>query len=164
MTRYEFIDRLRAALNGRIPTAQITDTINYYEEYIVTEIRKGRTEEEVLASLGDPRLIAKTIIQTCPATEDTVDGREYQNYQNDGNTGYGYDTAGYGYGNAGDMNSENGRVKHTKLPGWLVSVIVILIVMVAFVLLFKVLYFFAPLIIVMAAVIFMVKLFRDWLN
>jgi uncharacterized membrane protein len=161
MTRYEFIDRLRAALNGRIPTAQVTDTINYYEEYIVTEIRKGRTEEDVLASLGDPRLIAKTIIQTCPYAYETADETEYQNYQNNGDTGYGYDTTDYGYGTTGNVN---GRVKHTKLPGWLVTVLVILIFVLVIAIVYKVLYYFAPLIIVMAAVIFMVKLFRDWLN
>lgn len=163
MTRYEFIDRLRAALNGRIPTAQVTDTINYYEEYIVTEIRKGRTEEEVLDLLGDPRLIAKTIIQTCPAGRESADGMDTDTfgssysgeYQNSSNAGYGYDRE--------DVRQDRSE-KHIKISRWLWSILLILIVVVVFAVAFRVLYFFAPLIIVMASVILMVKLFRDWLN
>ncbi len=64
MSRQEFIEKLRMALSGRMPSAAVADNVNYYEDYINMEIRKGRTEEDVPASLGDPRLIAKTIIQT----------------------------------------------------------------------------------------------------
>ena len=64
MNKQEFIDRLRAALNGRVSPNLVTENVNYYEDYINTEIRKGRTEEEVLETLGDPRLIARTIIET----------------------------------------------------------------------------------------------------
>ena len=64
MNKQEFVDRLRMALNGRVSPGLVMDNVNYYEDYINTEIRKGRTEEEVLESLGDPRLIARTIIQT----------------------------------------------------------------------------------------------------
>lgn len=63
MNKQDFIDRLRMALNGRVSPGLVMDNVNYYEDYINTEIRKGRTEEEVLESLGDPRLIARTIIR-----------------------------------------------------------------------------------------------------
>ena len=59
MNKQDFIDRLRMALNGRVSPGLVMDNVNYYEDYINTEIRKGRTEEEVLESLGDPRLIAR---------------------------------------------------------------------------------------------------------
>ena len=61
MNKQEFVDRLRMALNGRVSPGLVMDNVNYYQDYINTEIRKGRTEEEVLESLGDPRLIARTI-------------------------------------------------------------------------------------------------------
>lgn len=64
MTRDVFLQELRIALQGRIPQAQVNENLNYYENYIIEESRKGRTEEEVLASLGDPRLIAKTLSNT----------------------------------------------------------------------------------------------------
>lgn len=64
MTRDAFLRELRVALQGRIPQAQVNENLNYYENYIIEESRKGRTEEEVLLSLGDPRLIAKTLANT----------------------------------------------------------------------------------------------------
>ncbi len=62
MNRYEFIEKLRMALSGKATQSTINENIRYYEEYLDTEIRKGRTESEVVASLGDPRLLAKTIV------------------------------------------------------------------------------------------------------
>ena len=64
MTRELFLQELRIALQGQISQVQINDQLRYYEYYIIEESRKGRTEEEVIDSLGSPRLIAKTIIQT----------------------------------------------------------------------------------------------------
>ena len=64
MNKQDFIDRLRMALNGRVSPGLVMDNVNYYEDYINTEIRKRRTEEEVLQSLGDPRLIERTSSQT----------------------------------------------------------------------------------------------------
>lgn len=160
MTKQEFIDRLRAALNGRIPTAKVTETINYYEDYINTEIRKGRTEGEVLASLGDPRLIAKTIIQTSSDTDTTAQSAGYSRVNHEEayqNTGYQNDYRRY---------SDEGynRMKTTKIPGWLLAIIVVIIVFIVISIVFSLLSFLAPVIVVMAAVLLMVKLFRDWLN
>ena len=48
MNKQEFVDRLRMALNGRVSPGLVMDNVNYYQDYINTEIRKGRTEEELL--------------------------------------------------------------------------------------------------------------------
>ena len=64
MTRDAFLQELRIALQGHLPQAQVNEHLSYYENYIIEESRKGRTEEEVLKDLGNPRLIAKTLIQT----------------------------------------------------------------------------------------------------
>ena len=61
MTRDKFLQELRIALQGRVPQKEANEQLRYYENYIIEESRKGRTEAEVLAELGDPRLIAKTI-------------------------------------------------------------------------------------------------------
>lgn len=160
MTKQEFIDKLRAALNGRIPTAEVTETINYYEDYINTEIRKGRTEDEVLTSLGDPRLIAKTIIQTSSDADAKAQSSGYSR----GNQGETHQNAGYqsdyGYYSDGGYN----RMKTTKIPGWLLAIIVIIVMLIVISIVFSMLSFLAPLIMVMGAVLLMVKLFRDWLN
>ena len=64
MTKQEFLEKLRLALTGNVPGSVVSENLQYYEDYINTEIRKGKSEEEVLAALGDPRLIARTIITT----------------------------------------------------------------------------------------------------
>ena len=61
MNKQEFINTLRRELAGIDDYDYINDTASYYENYIESEIRKGSTEEEVLAQLGDARLIAKSI-------------------------------------------------------------------------------------------------------
>lgn len=38
--------------------------MEYYENYIFAQVQAGRTEEEILKELGDPRLIAKTLLDT----------------------------------------------------------------------------------------------------
>ena len=42
MNKQEFVDRLRMALNGRVSPGLVMDNVNYYQDYINTEIRKGR--------------------------------------------------------------------------------------------------------------------------
>ena len=62
--RQEFIEQLRIALQGKIPQEKLNEHLHYYDNYIMEEARKGRTEEQVIDSLGDPRLIAKTLAMT----------------------------------------------------------------------------------------------------
>lgn len=71
MDRYEFVSTLRASLMGKVPDPVVEDNVRYYEGYISQEIAGGKSEREVLDALGDPRLIAKTIVdmQGDPAEE-----------------------------------------------------------------------------------------------
>ena len=62
MEKMEFLNVLRIHIQGVDDIAFVNDTMNYYENYIETEIRKGKSEEEVINKLGDPRLIAKSIL------------------------------------------------------------------------------------------------------
>lgn len=61
MNRFEFTEVLRKSLSGRVDYRVVNENVAYYENYIDTEIRKGRSEKDVLGELGDPRLLAKTI-------------------------------------------------------------------------------------------------------
>ena len=156
MNKQEFIDRLRAALNGRVSPGLVTENVNYYEDYINMEIRKGRSEAEVLQMLGDPRLIAKTIIDT-----NSKDGQNVQNdYREAENNSY----RGEQYRNQQYQDMAGDSVKTFRMPGWLWAVIGILIVGVILSAVFSVLSFLAPIIIPILVVMFLVKLFRDWLN
>lgn len=77
MTRQEFTEQLRIALQGTIPQQQVNEHLRYYDNYIMEEARKGQTEEQVVAALGDPRLIAKTLSMTGAARR--ADGHFDQN-------------------------------------------------------------------------------------
>jgi uncharacterized membrane protein len=75
MSKQEFLQRLRETLTGEVPGNVVEENIKYYEEYISTEVRNGSAEEEVIASIGDPRLIAKTIMEANENASDS--GKTY---------------------------------------------------------------------------------------
>lgn len=61
MDRNEFLEGLAKSLSSAGSRSLINENIKYYAGYIEEEIRKGRTEAEVMEELGDPRLIANSI-------------------------------------------------------------------------------------------------------
>lgn len=145
MTKQEFMDKLRIALNGKVSGNVVTENLQYYEDYINTEIRKGKSEEEVLAALGDPRLIARTII-TANTKTDTVGTGEYREY-------------------SGAAQSRNqGR---RNMPIWLWLILGMLIVVMIFSAVVSLLSFLWPIlvpVIIIMVVMAVVKFFRDWVN
>lgn len=62
MKKKEFLGRLYDVLCESIDKSEAMLHINYYEDYINSEIKKGRKEEEIVEELGNPRLIAKSIL------------------------------------------------------------------------------------------------------
>ncbi len=149
MSREEFIERLQRALAGGLGSGLVAENVRYYREYIDSEIRKGRSEAEVLASLGDPRLLAKSIIEANKhAGASYGSNREYDEEV------FG-DTVEY---DAEDRRSDGHVV---MLPGWLIMLIVTVIVVVLIGLATALFSFFAPVIIAVLAVILLVKLFQS---
>lgn len=61
MNKNEFLDTLRQSLNGEVSSIIIEQNIKYYNQYISSS--SPEEEDRILESLGDPRLIAKTIIE-----------------------------------------------------------------------------------------------------
>lgn len=61
MNKQEFVTVLRQNLSGMDDYDFVNDTVNYYEDYIEARVRKGEAESVILAELGEPRLIAKSI-------------------------------------------------------------------------------------------------------
>lgn len=156
MNKQEFLNKLRAALNGRISPEQVNENVNYYEEYINTQIRMGKSEQDVLASLGDPRLIARTIIETAAQGDQNAgyNGNAYSSNTNY-NTSYNGDYQHY----------QSSRAPKTfRIPGWLWAIIVILVLVMVFSTLFSVVSFLFPVLFPIIIVVFLVKLFRDWLD
>lgn len=113
MNRVEFIRQLRIALSGSVNFSIVEENIRYYEDYIDMEIRKGKSEEQVLAELGNPRLIAKTIIETNKTAETE-------------NTAYNENTS--------SREEEDHTIggKNFKIPLWLIGVCVVLIILLFF--------------------------------
>lgn len=82
MNKDEFIEKLGQALAGEVPQSVIQENIRYYDNYISGEARNGSREEDVIAAIGDPRLIARTIIDSTAITEESssAGGESYTNY------------------------------------------------------------------------------------
>lgn len=72
MTRYEFIENLKSNLST-LNKNLVDDKIKYYNDYIDAEVKKGRSETDVLNELGDPRLIAKTIKEVSGEDVSSID-------------------------------------------------------------------------------------------
>lgn len=150
MKKREFLDRLKAALMNRINSKAVAENVNYYEDYINTQVRMGMKEEEVIAKLGDPRLLAKTIIDSEKRKGNST---EFGKSENSGN--YENDTFE-------ETSNETKTQKH--MPVWAVLVIVFLILFViiglAFSLVFSLVSFFLPVLIPILLVVFLVRLMR----
>lgn len=144
MDRTEFVDKLQHALSGGLGSALVAENVQYYREYIDVEIRKGRSEEEVLGSLGDPRLLAKSIIEANKRAG-----------QNEGtNRNYDEETPG----NAGEgQGTVQGAV---RMPGWLILVIVVVVLLLIIGVVFSVISFLAPVIIPVLIVLLLINFFK----
>jgi len=62
MNKTEYVQIIEKALVGNVSPQEVQETVAYYRDYIDMEIRKGRSEQEVLEQLGNPRLLVKSII------------------------------------------------------------------------------------------------------
>ncbi len=66
MTKNEFLTVLTECLEGNVPMEIIDENIRYYRDYI----ENGKaSEKEALEDLGDPHLIARTIIDSFKASK-----------------------------------------------------------------------------------------------
>lgn len=150
MRQEEFLKCFQEALTGKVSDRIIQENVNYYQSYINNEIRNGKTEEEVLQALGDPRLLAKTI--------------EESNKFANGEEEYSYDDHGWGFQgkrNGQDAQGQDYMNQHktVRFPGWIAAIIIIAILAVVIFLVFSVVSFLAPVIIGLAIGILIYKLF-----
>lgn len=149
MRQEEFLKSFQEALTGKVSDTIIRENVNYYRNYINQEIGSGKTEEEVLRALGDPRLLAKTI--------------EESNKFASGEEGYAFEHSDRTFqGNRNGQNSqEQGYVKRHKtvrLPAWAMALIVIILFILIIGFVFSIISFFAPVILAAAAGILIYKL------
>ena len=63
MNKQEFLKILRDTLQSQLSSRETENHVEYYRTYIEEQMREGKTEIEILDVLGDPRLIARTILE-----------------------------------------------------------------------------------------------------
>lgn len=138
MEKQEFLEKLRQALGGKVSPEVMADTMDYYEEYINTELRLGRTSDEVMEALGDPRLIARTIVETKGGKngDDSApaDGEEYG-------------------------RSRELRRRLVSIPGWVWLILFFVVVWIIISIVFRVLIKLAPLLLVVSLVVYLYRRF-----
>ena len=144
MYRAEFLDILKTQLSGQMHEGKIGAHLRYYEDYIQSKVRAGTPEEEVIAQLGDPRLIAKTLLDTDTGEEVYEESRSYS--ESDA-------------GNYGNQEEKTWK-KKLDLSTWYGKLIVIAAAEAVLALLFMVLSFLLPVILVVGVVLFLVSQFR----
>ena len=119
MTKDEFLTQLNQELATTGSYEFNREQILYYRDYINGELAKGRTEQQIMDELGDPRLIAKTIKNANGLDDDRpvendsqgyAGGGTYRSgtYQSDGTyqNGGSYQNSGT-YQNGGGRTGEN---------------------------------------------------------
>ena len=79
MNRHEFLKQLEHALEAEMNPAKVREHVDYYRSYIAEEVKNGKSEKEVMDLLGDPWVIARSIIDS-PLNE-TEDQYTYADYE-----------------------------------------------------------------------------------
>ena len=138
----EFLKQFREALDGKVPESVIQENVNYYKSYICSQTAGGRTEEEVLKMLGDPRLLAKTIEGSIKFA--STRGGQSAGFEDYGNNEY------------EDVGNEYGG-RSSRLRGWIRTCVVMVVVFVVFLVVLQLFVPLAPLILTFMAVSFLVK-------
>ena len=155
MSKTEFLDILYNQLSGRMPEGNVAAHVQYYRNYIEDKQQKGRTETDILNDLGDPRLIARTLLDTEVGVGNPQNGSTYSAIYNEADSYYNkYDSS----------DSARGHVKKHSfkldLSTWYGKVAVILIAAVVLLLLVTILGVLIPVMIVAGVIMYIVSQLR----
>ena len=82
MTKQEFLEGLRERLLEEGADVLVPENLNFYDSYIEEEKQKGRTEEDVLEELGNPVLIARSILEAAGYEVDGIPDSDPGRYDN----------------------------------------------------------------------------------
>ena len=155
MSKTEFLDILYNQLSGQMPEGSVAAHVQYYRNYIEDEQQKGHTETDILNDLGDPRLIARTLLDTEVGAGNPQNGSTYSAIYNEADSDYNeYDSS----------DSARGHVKKHSfkldLSTWYGKVAVMLIAAVVLLLLVTILGILIPVVIVAGVIMYIVSQFR----
>ena len=153
MNKKEFLDILYEQLSGQMPEGNVAAHVQYYRNYIEDAVTQGRTETEVLNELGDPRLIARTLLDT----DSTASG----NPQTTGSYSEPYTDNSYNDDSRSGSKKVKSRSFHIDLSTWYGKLAVILIAAVVIILLCTVLSVLIPVMIIFGIVCFIISKLRN---
>ncbi|MCQ2507839.1 MAG: DUF1700 domain-containing protein [Dorea sp.] len=180
MSKEEFLDKLRTSLSNDFAAAEVQSQLRFYSDYINDEISGGRTEAEVLEELGDPWIIARSLVNSQPEhmmeggsggyTEYSEAGyeddygyerrRDQQSYRDSG-SGYGsYRTQENYYGDGIKGKITQYLFEHPRFMKGLVIGAGILIMMLIFSLVMGLFNLVAPILVPVLVILFVIRLFR----
>ena len=154
VNKKEFLDILYEQLSGQMLEGNVAAHVQYYRNYIEEEQRKGRSEDDILNELGDPHLIARTLLDTEAAASGNPQTTEYYSESYNGHSS--------GYNGYENFDSGHGKVKqhsfHLDLTTWYGKLAVILIAAVVIILLCTVLSVLIPIMIVAGVILYVLRL------
>ena len=166
MTKEEFLEGLKRALFSTGSQSLIEYNLDYYSSYIDGEIAKGRSMDEVMNELGDPRLIANSI-KVAEGYSDVFVGLEDEVI--DGNAGDYKENSDFEFNTKGfdkdyeESHKENGAFKIYNMNGkslilpLIIALAVLILVVVVIVAVFS---FLAPVLLPIIAVLILVGLIK----
>ncbi|MDY3766006.1 MAG: DUF1700 domain-containing protein [Lachnospiraceae bacterium] len=131
MNKGEFLEGLRERLSGELPDHEVREHLRYYENYLNQEIQSGKTEEEAVETLGNPYLIAKTILDMEEQEESDKEGRMNEESRNTSYYNEGYQET-YGKTKAKTHHRE------IRINTWYAKLISFVVVMLLVILIFTV--------------------------
>ena len=152
MRQEEFLVSFQEALTGEVSDRIVQEHVRYYKNYINEQISMGRTEQEVMISLGNPRLLAKTIVDSSKYAGDTQESAGYQGTYSQSNYSQEYARTNTYQNNRTDENPYHKQSKIVNVPTWLMGIIGIFIMALLIGLAFCVISYLAPIILFFALI------------
>ena len=158
----EFLRQFRDALDGKVSENMIQDNVNYYRSYINSQTAGGKSESEVLRMLGDPRLLAKTIEESSKfSSGKESQGRYAGEFNND--TYARFNNTNYSSARSADRDDTGtANDRHSRIPGWLITCIIMVVIFLVLAVVFHVFVILAPYIMVFLLAGFLVRAVRSW--
>lgn len=157
MNKQKFLDKMRQALTGQVSSKIMSENINFYSDYIDSEILSGKKESEVLDLLGDPRLLAKTIIDLGGSGSENSQRKEQDNSKESNGDAY------YNNNTSHMENDNRNRFKGNSfigLKGCLINLAVLFIFFVILKLVLSIAIFLAVPLCILFIIIVLIKRFR----
>lgn len=83
LRREEFLRELEKYLSG-LEQSEVRTVLAFYEDYFNQQMANGKTEEDVINELGEPRLLAKSIKENYKKTGYSYKGSQQNAYEDGG--------------------------------------------------------------------------------